>query len=153
MSSLCNCWIRLERVKEPIVGGGFIRQEIQGAKEISLAPFDQTVTNWRVAMIVQLSQVVSLIDAVISVIINRSVHTDNSLTIRKIQYKHNYRIPPLATRTSQWTGFLSRRKHVTWHPRHDSDREFCSPGSSLDAASFRETIGRSLKIEIFATMR
>ena len=143
MSSLCNCWIRLERVKEPIVGGGFIRR-FRGAKEISLAPFDQTMTNWRIAMIVQLSQVVSLIDSVISVIINRSVHTDISLTIGKIQYKHNYRIPPLATRTSQCITmdriFISTQ---ACDLTSSIAKRVLFSGSSLIAASFRETIGRS----------
>ena len=120
---------------------------------------------------VQLSQVVSLIDLVISVIINTSVHTmtDNSLTIGK----HNrspiiaFRRPlpgpgwrRLATHRSQWKGFLSRHECIPgmWPYIRVTIPEFSRvlfivTISPRDAASFRNNrTVRGTKTEIFATI-
>ena len=151
-------------------------QEIQGQRRPPWL-LDQTVTNWWWLFAsdcdhpVQLSQVVSLVDLVISVIINTSVHTmtDNSLTIGK----HNrgpiiaFRRPlpgpgwrRLATHRSQWKGFLSRHECIPgmWPYIRVTIPEFSRvlfivTISPRDAASFRNNRRvRGTKTEIFATI-
>ena len=135
------------RAKEPMRGitehhGASQTGATSGDTEARRPPWllDQTVTNWWWLSAwdcdhpVQLSQVVSLIDLVISVIINTSVHTDWQFTDNwKTQSQSNYRIPPPSAvarlteaghpQITMERIFISTQMHpghVTLHPRHDS---------------------------------
>ena len=128
MNTSCLPFIIVDYFREQR-GRGEILRSITDIQEVQewppWQPRSQTVTNWWWLCQHQISQVVPLRDWVINVIINRSVHTDNSLqykeNITKTQWSHSTAWPaswPPTTTYNEKDFYLVT--YFPWYFSHDN---------------------------------